>query len=61
MRWGAILFINNNKNATKDYKEGFSYGLKSGRSPPQVKDLIQFEDDFQKKLREDMWKHQRKH
>ena len=70
MRWGAILFINNNKNATKDYKEGFGYGLKSGRSPPQVKDLIQFEDDldrivkelkfrkvknnFQTKLREDM-------
>ena len=70
MRWGAILFINNNKNATKDYKEGFSYGLKSGRSPLQVKDLIQFEDDlvrivkelkfrkvknnFQTKLREDM-------
>ena len=68
MRWRAIFFINN-KKATEDYK-GFSYGLKSGRSPPQVKDLIQFEDDlvrivkelkfrkvknnFQTKLREDM-------
>ena len=45
MRWGAIFFINNNKKATEDYKEGFSYGLKSGRSPPHLKDLIQFEDD----------------
>ena len=70
IHWGAILFINNNKNVTEDHKQGFSYGLKSGRSPPQVKDLIQFEDDlvriikalkfckvknnFQKMLREDM-------
>ena len=70
MRWKAVFFINNNKKATDDYKQGFSYGLKSGRSPPQVKDLIQFEDDlvrivkelkfrkvknnFQKMLREDM-------
>ena len=28
MRWRAIFFINNNKKATEDYKEGFSYGLK---------------------------------
>ena len=70
MRWRVLFFINNNKKATEDYKEGFSYGLKSGRSPPQVKDLIQFEDgldrivkelkfrkvknNFQTKLREDM-------
>ena len=70
MRWEAVSFINNNKKATEDYKQGFSYGLKSGRSPPQVKDLIQFEDDlvrmvknlkfrkvknnFQNMLREDM-------
>ena len=62
--------INKNKKASEDYKEGFSYGLKSSRSPPQVKDLIQFEDDlvrvvkelefckvknnFQTKLRENM-------
>ena len=70
MRWRAVFFINNNKKATEDYKEAFGYGLKSGRSPPQVKDLIEFEDDlvrivkelkfrkvknnFQPKLREDM-------
>ena len=70
MHWRAIFFINNNKKATEDYKEGFSYGLNCGRSPLQVKDLIQFEDDlvrivkelkfrkvknnFQTKLREDM-------
>ena len=45
MHWRAIFFINNNKKATEDYKECFIYGLKSGRSPPQVKNLIQFEDD----------------
>ena len=70
MRWRAIFFINNNKKAIEDYKEGFSYGWKSGRSPPQVKGFIQFEDDlvkivkvlnfrkvknnFQTKLHEDM-------
>ena len=62
MRWKAVFFINHSKKATEDCKQG--------RSPPQVKDLIQFEDDlvrivkelkfckvknnFQKMLREDM-------
>ena len=70
MRWRAIFFIINNKKATEDYKEGFTYGLKSGKSPMQVKDLIRSEDvlvrivkelkfhrvkdNFQTKLREDM-------
>ena len=45
IRWRAIFFINN-KKYTEDYKQGFSYGLKSGRIPPQVKDLIQLEDDL---------------
>ena len=70
MRWSAIFFVNNNKKATLDYKEGFTYGLKSGKSPMQVKDLIRSEDvlvrivkelkfpkvkdNFQIKLREDM-------
>ena len=69
MLWIAIFFRNNNKKAPEDYKAGFSYGLKSGKRK-QVKDLIQFEDDlvrivkelkfrkvknnFQTKLREDM-------
>ena len=52
MRWRASFFINNNKKATEDYKQGFSYGLKSGRSPPQVKDLIQFEDDLVRIVKE---------
>ena len=68
--FGKLSVINNNKKTTEDYKQGFSYGLERGRSPPQVKDLIQFEDDlvrivkelkfrkvknnFQKMLREDM-------
>ena len=46
MRWRAIFFTNNNKKATKDYKEGFSYDLKRGRSPPQLKYLTQFGDDL---------------
>ena len=46
MHWRAIFFISNNKKATDDYKEGFNYGFKSGRRPPQVIDLIQFADDL---------------
>ena len=52
MRWKAVFFINNNKKATEDYKQGFSYGLKSARNPPQVKDLIQFEDDLVRIVKE---------
>ena len=52
MCWRAIFFRNNNKKASEDYKEGFSYGLKRGRSPPQVKDLIQFEDDLVRIVKE---------
>ena len=64
--------LNNNRNATEDDKQSFSYGLKNDRSPTQVKVLIQFEDylvtiikesksrkvknEFQKMLREDMKK-----
>ena len=44
---GELSFLwTTTKNATEGYKQGFSYGLKSGRSPPQVKDHIQFEDDL---------------
>ena len=67
-RWRAIFFKKNNKKATKDDKERFSHGVKSSRSPPQVKDFMQFEvdlakkklkfrkvkNDFQRILREDM-------
>ena len=52
MHWRAIVFMNNNKKATEDYKEGLSYGLKSGRSPLQLKDLIQFEDDLVRIVKE---------
>ena len=44
-RWSAIIFINNSKKATQDNKQSFSYSFKNHRSPPQVKDLIQFEND----------------
>ena len=67
--------INSNKKATEDHKQRFVYGLKSCRSHPQVKDLIQYNDDlvrivkelkfckvknnFQNMLREDMKQVQR--
>ena len=68
MRRRGIFYINNNKKAPEDDKQSFIYVLKIGRSPPQVKDLIQFEDDlkelkfwkvkneFQKMLRDDLKK-----
>ena len=52
MSWRAISFINSNKKTSEDDKQGFSYGLKSGRSPPQVKDLIQFDDDLVKLVKD---------
>ena len=52
MRWRAIIFINKNKKATEDHKQSFSYGLKSGRNPPQVKYLTQFEDDLVRIVKE---------
>ena len=52
MSWRAIFFINSNKKTTEDNKQGFSYGLKSGRSPPQVKELIQFDDDLVKLVKD---------
>ena len=58
MRSRAIFFVNNNKKATEDYKEGFSYGLKSGRSPSvRIVKEVKFrkvKNNFQTKLREDM-------
>ena len=37
-------FYKEHQKSTGDKKQVFSYGLKSNRSPPQIKDLIQFED-----------------
>ena len=34
------------------WQTGFNYGLRSGKSSPQVKDLIQFEDDLVRILKE---------
>ena len=48
----SYLFINNDKKGTEDNKESFSYDLKSGRNPPQVKNLIQFEDDLVRIVKE---------
>ena len=47
MRIRTIFFLNNNNiTANEDDKQSFSYCLRSGRRPPQVKGLIQFEDDL---------------
>ena len=52
MCWSTIIFISNNKKATENDKRGFSYGLMSSRSPAQVKDLIQFENDLVRIVRQ---------
>ena len=46
------FFINNNKKDTEDHKQDFSYGLKSGRSPPQVKEHIQFKNNLVRIVKE---------
>ena len=67
-----MFFINNKAEATENDKQVFGYDLKTGKSLQQVKDLIQFEDDlvrivkelnfrkiksdFQKMMRDDMKK-----
>ena len=70
LRWKAIFFINNSKETGESRASGSEYGLKSNKCPPQLKELIPFEDDlvelvknikfrkvrnyFQMKLREDL-------
>ena len=72
LRWKAIFFINNSMETTESYASGSAYGLKSNKCPPQLKELIPFEDDlidlvknikfrkvrnnFQMKLHEDLKK-----
>ena len=72
LRWKAIFFINNSKETTESCASGSVYGLKSNKYPPQLKELIPFEDDlidlvknikfrkvrndFQMKLHEDLRK-----
>ena len=72
LQWEAIFFTNNSKETTKSFASGSVYGLKSTKCPPQLKELIPFEDDlidlvknikfrkvrndFQMKLHEDLRK-----
>ena len=45
----TIFFAKNkNKKTSEDDKQGFSFGLKCDRSPLQVKDLIQFDNNLVK-------------
>ena len=51
----TIFFAKNkNKKTSEDDKQGFSFGLKCDRSPLQVKDLIQFDNNLVKIEKE--WK-----
>ena len=68
----CIFFINNSKETSESRASDSVYGLKSHKCPPQLKELIPFEDDlvdlvknikfrkvrndFQMKLREDLTK-----
>ena len=59
LRWKAIFFINSSKEVSESRASGSVYGLKSNKCPPQLKELIPFEDDladFQMKLRKDLRK-----
>ena len=72
LRWKAIFFISNSKETTDSCASSSVYGLKSNKCPPQLKELIPFEDDlidlvknikfckvrndFQKELHEDLKK-----
>ena len=44
--WKAIFFINSSKDTSKSRASGSVYGLKSNKCPPQLKELIPFEDDL---------------
>ena len=46
LRWKAIFFISNSKETTESFASGSLYSLKSNKCPPQLKELITFEDDF---------------
>ena len=72
LRWKATFFISNSKGTTGSSASGSVHGLKSNKCPPQLKELIPFEDglidlvknikfrevrnDFQKQLQEDLKK-----
>ena len=43
MRWKALFFENESESI-------FNYGFKTNKCPPQKKDLMEFEDDLQKKI-----------
>ena len=46
LRWKAILFINNSVETNKSCASGLTYGLKSNKCHPQLKELIPLEDDL---------------
>ena len=46
LQWKAIFFKNNDKETNKPCASGLKYDLKSNKYPPQLKELIPFEDDL---------------
>ena len=45
MQWKAIVFVNGDSKTSHNTKET-KFGLKSNKYPPQVKELMAFEDDL---------------
>ena len=45
MRWKAIFFTNRNSKPSNNTAKA-KFGLKSKQCPPQVKELMAFEDDL---------------
>ena len=47
IRWKSILFMKDeNQTQPKTHKTGFTFGLSGTKCPPQVKELVPFEEDL---------------
>ena len=47
IRWKAIFFVQRgNQTEPTAHKAGFTFGLNSSKCPPQVKELVPFEEDL---------------
>ena len=51
MRWNSIFFTNRNRKPSNNTAEA-KFGLKSNQCPLQVKELMAFEDDLIKLVKE---------
>ena len=47
IRWKSIFFVQRgNQTEPTAHKAGFPFGLNSSKCPPQVKELVPFEEDL---------------